>query len=230
MRTTAGRSVGKADDILQVFTHHVAQFGYDGTNFSDIATELSISKGTIVHHYGTKARLLATLHESYMRRRLAEATLIVETLPTPREQLAGLLFAFVQYQVHDRDATVAFQREIMRLPTLDPNTEGIALRAEYLELVRGVINAGVSRGDFRDTDVAVVSLLVFGSSQWAYTWYDPTGPERIEEIGAALVDLVLGSLLQRRTGLDKLADPDGKTVHTVKRCLDESSDYRGFAP
>ncbi|WP_370880925.1 hypothetical protein [Streptomyces africanus] len=48
-----------------------------------------MSKGTIVHHYGTKDRLLAALHESYMRRRLAEAYLITNRLSSQSEQLAG---------------------------------------------------------------------------------------------------------------------------------------------
>ena len=38
------------------FTRAVAERGYDGTNFGDLAVELGISKGTIVHHFGTKDR------------------------------------------------------------------------------------------------------------------------------------------------------------------------------
>src|SRR6266498_813587 len=100
------RTAGRSQEILSTFTRYVAERGYDGTNFSDIANELGISKGTIVHHYGTKDRLLAALHESYMRRRLAEARLIVERLDGPVEQLAGLLHAFIRYQVHDRGIAV----------------------------------------------------------------------------------------------------------------------------
>src|SRR6266536_3129121 len=118
------RTAGRSQEILSTFTRYVAERGYDGTNFSDIAAELGISKGTIVHHYGTKDRLLAALHESYMRRRLAEAYLIVNRLSSPPEQLAGMLFAFVLYQEHDRDATVAFQREIARLADHETMSEG----------------------------------------------------------------------------------------------------------
>src|SRR5436305_12846953 len=121
-RRAGAGAPGRSGHILESFTRRVAQSGYDGTNFSDIANELGISKGTIVHHYGTKDRLLAALHESYMRRRLAEARLIVERLDGPVEQLAGLLHAFIRYQVHDRDATVAFQREVIRLA--DPGFAG----------------------------------------------------------------------------------------------------------
>lgn len=221
--TRGRRTHGKAPEILQVFTRKVAEFGYDGTNFSDIAQELGISKGTIVHHYGTKDRLLATLHESYMRRRLQEARLLLDRLRTPAERLAGLLFVFMIYQQHDRDATVAFQRETVRLAECNSD-EGLKLRAEYLALVRAQIADGVEAGQFRPVDVAVQSLLMFGAAQWAYTWFDPEGAESADEVGAALANLVLGSLLIRKTRLAELANPQGDVARTVRQCLIDASE------
>ncbi|MFE3177125.1 TetR/AcrR family transcriptional regulator [Amycolatopsis sp. NPDC059090] len=210
---------GRAGDILATFTRYVAERGYDAANFSDIAGELGLSKGTIVHHFGTKDRLLAALHESYMRRRLAEAALIRERLATPTQQLAGLLYAFVLYQVVDREATVAFQREIVRLADSEAMAQGRRMRAEYLDLVRAVLSDGVASGEFRSCDVEVQSLLIFGSAQWAWTWFDPDGPVSAEEVGAQLVDLVLGGLLVRRTRLSGLTEVDGKVVHAVRQSI-----------
>jgi AcrR family transcriptional regulator len=208
---------GRASDILAAFTRKVAQRGYDAANFSEIGAELGISKGTIVHHYGTKDRLLATLHEKYMQARLAEARLICRRLGTPQRQLAGLLFASIMYQVHERDATVAFQREVARIA----GTAGKPLRDEYLELVRDVLRRGVREGVFRPGHVDVRSLLIFGSSHWAWTWFRPDGQLTAEQIGATFVDLVLGSLLVDRSGLPELADPGGDVVRTVQRCFDD---------
>ncbi|MFD2472939.1 TetR/AcrR family transcriptional regulator [Amycolatopsis silviterrae] len=210
---------GRAGDILATFTRYVADRGYDATNFSDIAGELGLSKGTIVHHFGTKDRLLAALHESYMRRRLAEAALIRDRLATPTRQMAGLLYAFVLYQVVDREATVAFQREVVRLADHEAMAEGRRMRAEYLDLVRGVLSAGVASGEFRACDVEVQSLLIFGSAQWAWTWFDPAGPVSAEQVGAQLVDLVLSGLLTRRTRLSRLTDVDGKVVRAVRQSI-----------
>jgi hypothetical protein len=153
----------------------------------------------------------------------AHRQLIVERLASPAEQLAGLLFAFVLYKMHDRHATVAFQRENVRLAGLEVQEEGVRLRTEYLNLVRDVIRAGASEGEFRKTDVPVQSLLIFGSAQWAWTWFDPTGGESVEQIGSAFVDLVLGSLLVRRTTLRRLADPEGSIVEVVRSCLADAA-------
>ncbi|WP_116199822.1 TetR/AcrR family transcriptional regulator [Amycolatopsis circi] len=210
---------GRAGDILATFTRCVAERGYDATNFSDIAGELGMSKGTIVHHFGTKDRLLAALHESYMRRRLAEAALIRERLATPTRQLAGLLYAFVLYQVVDREATVAFQREVVRLADHETMAQGRRMRAEYLDLVRATLFEGIASGEFRSCDVEVQSLLIFGSAQWAWTWFDPEGPVSAEQVGAQLVDLVLGGLLTRRTRLSGLTEVDGKVAQAVRQSI-----------
>ena len=220
-RPVGSRLGGRSAEILATFTRHVAERGYDATNFGDIAAELGMSKGTIVHHFGTKDRLLAALHESYMKRRLAEARLLLERLTSPPEQLAGLLYAFLLYQVVDRSPTVAFQRESVRLAD---HQAGRELRDEYLGLVRGVVVAGIDAGMFRRGDPGVQTLLLFGAAQWAWTWFDPDGPKTAEEVGAALVDMVLGGLLDRRSRLRQLADPAGRVVGVVRDCLAEVQD------
>lgn len=212
-RQTGGQ--GRSGAILSEFTRQVAQNGYSGTSFSNLAAKLGISHGLISHHYGTKERLLATLHTSYMERRLDEAKQIVSQLATPAEQLAGLLYAFIAYQEHDRDRTVAFQREVARFAQENSNSPGRKLRAEYVSIVHEVLEAGIASGEFRAVDSHVQTLLLFGAAHWTWTWFEPSGRRSATEIGADLVDLVLGSLLLSRRRLTRLADADGAVAATV---------------
>jgi AcrR family transcriptional regulator len=204
---------------LEAFTRHVAQNGYSGTRFSGIAAELGISQGLIAHHYGTKERLLATLHLQYMASRVDEAKRIVSEFVTPAEQLAGLLYASILYQVYDRDRTVAFQREVARFAGQKRQSKGRKLRTEYVGIVHAVLDAGIASGEFRDGDTKVRALLTFGAARWAWTWFDPDGPKSAEQIGAELVDLVLGSLLVTRRRLAQLADDQGAIVTTVRKII-----------
>ncbi|WP_062987896.1 TetR/AcrR family transcriptional regulator [Nocardia anaemiae] len=206
---------GKSGAILDIFTRHVAEKGYDGTSFSGVASELGISQGLIVHHYGTKARLLEALHVSYMRRRIDEARRIVAEFATPTEQLAGLLHAAMLYQVHDRNRTVAFQREVARLAQEDEESEGRKLRRSYIGILHSVVDAGIAAGEFRAVDTSIRSLLIFGAAQWAWTWFEPEGRSSAEQVGAELVDLTLGSLLVDRRSLPRLCDPHGRLVAAV---------------
>jgi len=218
---------GRYNDILDTFTRHIAEIGYDGVNFGLVANELGVSKGTIVHHFGTKDRILAALHESYMTRRLAELDYMFGKLEDPAEQLAAALHAFMLYHVEDRAATVAFQREVVRLADQESMAKGAELRQQYFARFRDVIKAGVDGGVFREVDPTVDALLMFGSAQWAWTWFHPDGERPIEAIGSALVDLVLGSLLIDRERLPQLSDPNGvaaRTVHEALKSIAEGSD------
>jgi len=210
---------GRYNDILEAFTRHIAEIGYDGVNFGLVAKELGVSKGTIVHHFGTKDRILAALHESYMTRRLAELDYMLDALDDPAEQLAAALHAFMLYHVEDRAATVAFQREVVRLAHEESMAEGAKLRQQYFERVRDVIQAGVDAGVFRSVDPTVDAFLMFGSAQWAWTWFRPDGDQPIEAVGQALVDLVLGSLLLNRRRLPALSDPQGVAARTVRKAI-----------
>ncbi|OBK91105.1 TetR/AcrR family transcriptional regulator [Mycolicibacter sinensis] len=206
---------GKSGAILDAFTRHVAENGYHGTSFSAVAAELEISQGLISHHYGTKERLLATLHASYMQRRVHEEKRIVSELGTPSERLAGLLYAFILYQVIDRYRTVAFQREVAKFAEESEDSEGRKLRAEYVGIVHEVLEAGIASGEFRAVDTNIRTQLIFGAAHWAWTWFNPDGHNSAEEVGAELVDLVLGSLLVSRRQLARLTDAGGAIVSTV---------------
>lgn len=213
------RDSGRWQDILDAFTRNVADHGYAGSNFSEIASELGISKGTIVHHFGTKSKMFAQMHDGYMDRRLAEAEGIIAAFDGPARRLAGLIFAFFEYQEIDRCATIAFQREVPTLATHAELERSRELRSRYLGLVRGVISDGIATGVFRNLDVDVQSLLIFGASQWSWTWFRPD--ERLTALEAAgqLVQLVLGGLLVDRLTVDELADPRGQVAATVERIL-----------
>jgi AcrR family transcriptional regulator len=210
---------GRYNDILDTFTRHIAELGYDGVNFGLVAKELGVSKGTIVHHFGSKDRILAALHESYMTRRLAELDYMLRKLEDPAEQLAAALHAFMLYHVEDRAATVAFQREVVRLADQESMAKGAQLRQEYFTRCRDVIQAGIDDGVLRAVDPTVDALLMFGSAQWAWTWFHPDGERPIEAIGSAFVDLVLGSLLIDRRRLAKLSDPHGKAARVVREAI-----------
>jgi TetR/AcrR family transcriptional regulator, cholesterol catabolism regulator len=61
----------RKDDILRCFAELVAERGYDAVSLRDVAETLEISKGTILHHFRSKDRMLEQVHADYMRRRLS---------------------------------------------------------------------------------------------------------------------------------------------------------------
>ena len=205
--------------ILDAFTRAVAERGYDGTNFGDLAAELGISKGTIVHHFGTKDAMLRELHEGYMRRRLAEVRTVWARLHRPAQRLAAFVLLGVHYQVVDRTATVAFQREVLRFAAAPGMETSLALRDEYRELVESVLAEGTAVGEFRPGDDRLRTLQLFGTVHWMWTWFDPDGPRPVAEVAAYFVDTFLAGVLADSAAAAALADPAGEVAEVVEEAL-----------
>lgn len=222
----AGRP-GRRGLILETFIRHVAERGYDQTNLGDIANELGMSKGTIVHHFGTKAQMLRELEDNYMSQRKRELELVFDRLQSPAERVAAMIYAGVFYQIEDRDATIASQREFVQL-TDDPEMQKIREhRSDVQRMMQQEIRAGIDTGVFRDLDEALATLQIFGSMQWMWTWFNPKGRRTPNEVGAAFVDLALGGLLLDRFTLTALADPAGRVPEIVHECMREATADQG---
>lgn len=181
---------GRKRDILRVFTEKVAAHGYDMTSLSEIAAELSISKGTIVHHFVSKDRMLQQLSLGLMQRRLAELQMIMEEVTSNLERIQAIILHLVTAHRDDRAATVAFSREFARFVTSQVMAETVQMRRDYTSIVKGVIDDGIAEGLFQATDSGIVALQIIGMISWSWTWHRPNkrlSPEQIARIFAGTV-------------------------------------------
>ncbi|MEM6108651.1 TetR/AcrR family transcriptional regulator [Mycobacterium sp. 050272] len=213
------RLPGRRTEILDAFVRYVAERGYDRTNMGDIADELGMSKGTIVHHFGTKAQMLRELEEAHLGLQLDALGMVWDRLGTPHERIAAIIYASAMLQVIARNATVASQREVVQLSD-DPAMQQVRkLRHQLQALASDEIRNGIESGVFRTVDVELAALQLWGSLQWMWVWFDPTDSRTPEQVGAAFVDVFLGGLLLDRLGLSKWADPSANVVSVVRECL-----------
>jgi AcrR family transcriptional regulator len=199
----------KKGEILRVFTERVAERGYDAVTFRELAAELDISKGTIIHHFPNKEMMLEQLHHDYMRRRLAEARQLLATFDEPIDQLRAIVFQLMLAQQDDRAATVAFAREIVRFAAHDLMSDVRAMRRQYSELVEEIIRRGIKRGVFVEVDPRIASLQLFGMCNWSWTWFEPGGAHSADEIAESFCDTLLVGLVQ--------GDPKGVETEDLAR-------------
>ena len=218
------RSPGRRSEILDAFVRYVAERGYDRTNLGDIADELGMSKGTIVHHFGTKAQMLRELEETYLARQLYVLRMLWDRLAAPHERIAAIIYAFALLQVIARNASVASQREVVQLSD-DPAMQQVrTLRNQLQVLAIDEIRSGIDSGVFRSVDVELAALKLWGSLQWMWVWFGPADSRTPEQVGAAFVDVFLGGLLLDRLGLNKWANPSADVVSVVRECLSAVTD------
>jgi len=213
------RSPGRRGEILDAFVRYVAERGYERTNIGDIADELGMSKGTIVHHFGTKAQMLRELEETHLARQLETLRSVWDHVGAPHERIAAIIFTSALLQVTAREATVASQREVVQLSD-DPAMQHVRqLRRELHALTVAEIRNGVDSGVFRSVDVELAALQLWGSLEWMWVWFDPADSRTPEQVGAAFVDVFLGGLLLDRLGLGRWASPSAGVVSVVRDSL-----------
>ena len=209
----------RRSEILRLFTEMVAEHGYDNTAIGDIARELNISKGTVVHHFGSKDSMLAEVEVAYMRRRLTEARIILEALGSPIEQLAGLIYSFVLVHRDDRPATIVVGREYVRFVAEDSMADVRALRDEYTSLVRQVIGRGMASGAFREENAGLVTLQIFGMCNWAWTWLRPGGRSSAEEVAATFIRTLLSGIAIDGSLPSGVGNPKGAAARVAREAM-----------
>jgi AcrR family transcriptional regulator len=195
---------GRRGDILATFTSLVAEQGYDGTSVAEIADRLSLSKGTIMYHFGSKDQLLRQMSLDYMERRLRELEVIVDEVPGSGDRVAALIVSLVTAYRDDRAASIAFSREFMRFANEPVMDEVRALRRRYVDTLQSCLEAGIADGTFRDADPKVVALQIIGMCNWAWTWLSPTGRLSFDQVAEIFVDTVLAGMLARPEGAPQL--------------------------
>lgn len=212
----------RKSEILERFAEMVATRGYDETSIGDLALDLGLSKGTIVHHYGSKLALLEQLHREFMLRRLEEGEAILERLDRAADQLEAMIYCLLLVFREDRSASLAFTREIVRYASTPEMAEVRELRDEYFRLVRGIVERGMREGAFHVEDPTTVTLQIFGMCNWTWTWFRPDGSRSVEEIAAVFARTFLNGISVRRRARPALDDPNGPVPSLVRDLIRQS--------
>ncbi|HWC09559.1 MAG TPA: TetR/AcrR family transcriptional regulator [Solirubrobacterales bacterium] len=214
--STPRKRASRRGEIVETFTRMVAENGYDAVAIRDLAEDLGMSKGTVLHHFGSKDRLLEEVHSTYMRRRLDEIALILAELDGPARRLKAMVFQNLIAMQQDADATRAFAREIVRFSREDLMNDVRAMRREYFDTLRGILDEGMDQGAFRRADTTIVALQLFGMMNWTWTWFDPAGAVSVESIARTFLDTVLHGL---DSGTEPAAAGDAELVELVRTTI-----------
>jgi AcrR family transcriptional regulator len=169
VRTTAPRppaprlrAEAKRARILETAMRHFAERGYHASRIEDIATELSIAKGSVFQHFGSKEGLFLAGYKKAVASFPA-------WLDAPPEIVGRGFFAILRYWLERTDRLVRENWIPYRISLLGNYGTDLKLRQEINRYLRdqGVygtaefVRLGVERGEVRsDIDPAmIVSML-----------------------------------------------------------------------
>jgi AcrR family transcriptional regulator len=179
------------DAAVRVFNER----GYDGTSMEDLARAAGITKSSIYHHVRGKEALLGMALDAALAGLFA-----VLDEPASREGPARCRLEHVlRRSVEVLDAELPNVTLLLRVRGNTP-TELAALerRREFDRRVSDLVAQAVAEGDVRgDLDPALVTRLLFGTVNSLVDWYRPDHGEPVDQVAAAVVDLLFDGLAPR---------------------------------
>ncbi|PSR24827.1 MAG: TetR family transcriptional regulator [Sulfobacillus thermosulfidooxidans] len=194
MTDTATLSV--PERLIEAATHLFAERGYDATSVAEIVESAGVTKGALYHYFQSKEDLLEAIHRKFINAEIADAEEIMsrgqDLVTTLKAMITALIRSIAQYQ---REVTIFF-REMHRLPpkAFDDIKKS---RDYYAALMQSVIERGQNLGVFRtEQSPRLVTLSLFGTCNWIYTWYNPQGPLSPDEIAEQVSRLILHGICE----------------------------------
>src|SRR5215831_19449858 len=152
------RAEAKRARILETSMRHFAERGYHATRIEDVATELSIAKGSVFQHFGSKEGLFLAGYKK------AVAT-FPAWLDAPTEIVGRGFFATLRYWLERTDRLVRENWIPYRISLLGNYGTDLKLRQEINRFLRDTdpygtaafVRLGVDRAEVRpDVDQAMI--------------------------------------------------------------------------
>jgi len=183
------------DDILKAAAGVFSRRGYHGATMADIAAEVSLTAGSLYHHFASKEDLLCAVLDRGLAQITQDVRAVVIGGAPPADKLRGVVRVHVLSEIEHVNiaAAVIFEgRALLDIPGVrDPY---IRQRDTLEALYRRVVEEGIAAGAFRPVDIGIFVKTLFGALNWVSLWYREGGRLSGTEIAAEIAATFLAAL------------------------------------
>jgi TetR/AcrR family transcriptional regulator, cholesterol catabolism regulator len=186
-------AIDRKEQIYSTARSMFSERGYHATTVRDIARELNMQGGSLYAHIESKEDVLWELVNRAADQFLGAVEPIALSDAPPSRKLRDMVRAHVQVVADNLGDATVFLHEWKFLS--DERRQAIGERRDrYENLYRHVIEEGMTRGDFTQTDPKMAATLVLSTVNWMPQWYRPSGPLSPVEVADRFSTLMLNGL------------------------------------
>jgi AcrR family transcriptional regulator len=167
-----------------------ADKGFNVATTTDIANACRMSKSALYHYHKSKEAILYSLLIAHVSQVLAEVQQAVDAATGAEERLRAFLLSLMKSNAGSRSKNIVLLSE----------TDALApeQHAEIKRLEKRLVRLGSDI--LKDLNPEVMghpalrgpyTMFLFGLVNWTYTWYEPGGAIRPEEMAERIADLFL---------------------------------------
>jgi TetR/AcrR family fatty acid metabolism transcriptional regulator len=185
----------KRETILRAAIKVFAQNGYFNSKVSDIARAANIADGTVYLYFKSKDEILHSIFDRTVADGIAEAKERIAACETAAEKLRLLAHLHLSRLGADRDLAIVFQVEL-RGSTKFMEEFSAAGFAEYLNLIREIIEEGKRAGEFRgNLSSSVCAKIFYGAlDEMATNWILSERKYELEPMAEAVLDVIFNGV------------------------------------
>ncbi len=198
-----------SDDRLQhlvrTTTAIFAERGFHATSMRDLSRASGMSLAGIYHYVRSKHELLFLIQDQCFTEVHAGAVAALEGITDPEERVEAFIRHHLVFFTGHMDKMKVLSHE-------DDELEG-TMRQQVRERKRAyvdLLSSLLHHLDHRPVNLVVAGYTLFGMMNWIYTWYNPAGTIRPEQLADDVARLFLyGYLPSTRPAAELAASPGG---------------------
>ena len=179
----AGRSEGRSvrENVRRAAVQLFAEYGYHAAPLRDIARMAGIQAASIYYHYANKEALLVGIMETHMRQLNANLERILREQHDPQRRLYEAIANHIRLHTTYKAEFFIIDTEIRALAG-EKRTYILSLRDHYERLIQELLEDGMARGVFRQSDVKVTSYALIAMCTEVSTWFRPSGRLSVQQV------------------------------------------------
>lgn len=182
--------------IARICKHAAAVFnekGYRVATIEDVARAAATTKGGIFHYFSTKEELLYAILHRYMEDALSCAVRDIEGATDPRDRLRRFVRSHVSYYRDNFHESRLLLREVEALSGKYLSVLH-GMQRRYLGFLTETIKQLVPAYADDKNRIKVLTFSLIGMCNWPFTWFNPDGPVKAEQIAETICEIFLGEL------------------------------------
>lgn len=185
----------KRDAILRAATVVFARNGYFNSKVSDIARAANIADGTVYLYFKSKEEILHSIFERTMTEGIEQTRARLHDCKNAKEKLRMLARLHLRRLGADRELAIVFQVEL-RGSTKFMSAFSAAGFAEYLNLIRQIIEEGQRENSFRpNLNATVCAKIFFGAlDEMVTNWILSERGNELEPLADVVLDVFLNGV------------------------------------
>jgi TetR/AcrR family transcriptional regulator, fatty acid metabolism regulator protein len=190
-----GARADKSNAILRAAIEVFARSGHLNAKMAEVARTAGVADGTVYLYFKNKDDLLVSIFNTAMDVFIAQAREELAAIDDPREQLKHFAWMHLASLEQDRDLAIVFQIELRQSTKFMEQFSETKL-AEYMKILREILERGQKRGVFRaQPNSKVVAKVIFGAlDEMATNWVLSHNNYRLTAIVEPVLDIFLNGI------------------------------------